>query len=92
MGEELKKAERLFNEGRAEEALEAVNLLLKNETEELEYLLLRVKINYRLQKWGEALNDLNHILDKDPNNQAASNYKTMVLEIISFWNKDSFNP
>jgi len=55
-------------------------------------MLLRAQVYYKMQQWGNALNDLNHLLMLEPENTAAQNYKTMVLNIISFWNKDNYNP
>lgn len=92
MDNELYKAEILFNEGSTNESLDFINKVIKKSPTVTEYLMLRAKIYYRLQKWGDALNDLNLILDKEPENQMASNYKLMVLDIINFWNKDNFNP
>jgi tetratricopeptide (TPR) repeat protein len=92
MDNELYKAEMLFNEGSTNESLEVIDKVIKKSPTVAEYLMLRAKIYYRLQKWGDALNDLNLILDKEPGNQMAINYKSMVIYIINFWNKDNFNP
>jgi len=92
MDEELYKAQKLLNEGNSGEALEVLDSAMKIGSRTIERLLLRAKILYRLQKWGEALNDLNTILELEPENEMAKNYKTMILDIITFWNKDNFNP
>jgi regulator of sirC expression with transglutaminase-like and TPR domain len=92
MDEDISKAEKLFVEGKLNETLEILSAIQKTNPADEASLLLRAKVYYRLQKWGEALNDLNLILAAEPENIAAKNYKTMVLDIISFWNKDSFNP
>jgi tetratricopeptide (TPR) repeat protein len=90
--EQYKKAELLFNGGNAEEAIAVLNEMLLNDNLNPECLMLRAKIFYQQQKWGNALNDLNQILETDPGHQMAQSYKSMVMNIISFWNKDSFNP
>jgi regulator of sirC expression with transglutaminase-like and TPR domain len=92
MDTEQIKAETLYNTGNTVEALEVLDLLLKSNPTDCESLMLRAKVFYRLQKWGAALNDLNLILDNEPENQTAINFKTMVLNIITYWNKDNFNP
>jgi glycerate 2-kinase len=92
MDEELNKAEMHFSEGRPKEALLILNPKIKKDHFNLECLTLRAKIYYHLQNWGEALNDLNLILENDPNNQMAQNYKLMINDIVTFWNKDNFNP
>ncbi|NLU38348.1 MAG: hypothetical protein GXX78_05590 [Bacteroidales bacterium] len=65
---------------------------LSNNPLDTEAMLLRAQVYYKMQQWGNALNDLNHLLMLEPENAAAQNYKTMVLNIISFWNKDNYNP
>jgi hypothetical protein len=92
MDEVLKNAELFFSEGRLSETLDLLNGFLSENPFSIDCLLLRVKSNYRLQRWGEVLNDINSILEKEPTNQVAINYKAMVLNIISYWNKDNFNP
>lgn len=92
MVEELNKAEILFNEGKLNEALELLNEYSKNDPFNIECLLLRAKAYYKMQRWGDALNDLNSVLNKEPENKVANNYKSMVINIISFWNKDNYNP
>jgi hypothetical protein len=92
MDEELYKVEKLLNEGNPGDALELLNSTMIDGSLTIDRLLLRAKICYRLQKWGEALNDLNMILAQEPENSMAKNYKSMILDIITFWNKDNFNP
>ena len=65
---------------------------LSNNPLDTEAMLLRAQVYYKMQQWGNALNDLNHLLMLEPENAAAQNYKTMVLNIISIWNKDNYNP
>jgi tetratricopeptide (TPR) repeat protein len=92
MDEKYLKAEILFNEGRTQETIDVLNEILKSDRGDTDFLLLRAKAFYRLQKWGDALNDLNLILEINPDHKMAQNYKSMVMNIISFWNKDNFNP
>ena len=92
MDERYLKAETLFNAGNLDETLACLAEILKNESRNIDFLLLRAKVFYRLQKWGDALNDLNLILEIDPDHQQSKNYKVMIMNIISFWNKDNYNP
>lgn len=92
MDERLLNAEQLFNDGSIKEALDVLNEILKGNIHNVDALLLRVKVYYRQQSWGNALNDLNSILEIDTDNLVARNYKTMVLDILTYWNKDNFNP
>ena len=88
----LKKAEILFEEGKINEALEAIRNLWTDDVQNADLYLLRAKCNIKVQNWGNALNDLNVLLELDPENKIAGNYKAMVMDIIRFWNKDNFNP
>jgi len=92
MDEQIQKAERLFNEGNTDESLSVLNDLFIISERNIDGLLLRAKVFYRMQRWGDSLNDLNHILEIDKEHILAKNYKTMVMNIISYWNKDNFNP
>jgi len=85
-------AENLFSDGNFLETLDVLNEVLKNDERNIDFLLMRSKVSYRMQKWGEALNDLNLILEIDSDNQMAKSLKIMVMNIISFWNKDNYNP
>lgn len=92
MDEKLLEANILFQKGEVDEALNLLNTILESENQNVDCLMLRATIFYKMQQWGNALNDLNLILEKEPNHQAATNYKTMIMNILTFWNKESFNP
>jgi tetratricopeptide (TPR) repeat protein len=92
MDERYLLAETLFVDGEIQQSLAILNDILKSDSQNVDSLLLRAKVFYRLQKWGEALNDLNLILEIEPENQMSKSYKSMVMNIISYWNKDNCNP
>jgi hypothetical protein len=50
------------------------------------------KIYYKNQEWGEALNLLNKVLDIEPDNVLALNYKKMITDILKFRHTDLYNP
>lgn len=88
----LENANKAFDDGELEKSREALNQIIETDSANLEALILRAKVFYNLQKWGEALNDLNRVLEIDSENQHAKNYKEMVMNILSFWHKDNYNP
>jgi Tfp pilus assembly protein PilF len=92
MSKEIEKAIAYFEEEKAEDALVIAKKILESDADNIDALLLMAKISYKLQKWGDALNFLNRALVVEPDNSIALNYKKMVMSIISYWNKDSFNP
>lgn len=81
-----------FENGEYEKCHNSLCDLLEQNQEQPELLFLRAKIYYNWQKWGDALNDLNRVVELDKNHQLAINYKKMVMDILSFWHKDSYNP
>jgi len=92
MDDRYLEAESLFNAGSTNESLFILDEILSQESLNVDCLMLRAKVYYRLQKWGDALNDLNKIQEIEPDHRMAQNYKSMVMNIISFWNKDNYNP
>lgn len=92
MNNDLEKALAAYENGELEESLVLADFLLKSDADDCETLLLKAKILYKQQKWGDTLNVLNTILSNDPDHTAANNYKNMVIDIIRFWHKDNFNP
>jgi tetratricopeptide (TPR) repeat protein len=89
---ELKNANFAFSNGDLDQCLVHTNNLLDDNRFDSEALLLRAKVYYKKQNFGEALNCINRILEKEKSNEIALNYKEMIMNIISFWNKDHYNP
>lgn len=52
----------------------------------------RGKLHYRLNRWGDALNDFNRALAADPDHTEAGQFARMVREILEFRYKDIYNP
>lgn len=52
----------------------------------------RGKLHYRLNEWGAALNDFNHVLSIDDDHAEARQFVQMVQEILQFRFKDIYNP
>ena len=92
MSNKILEAENEFIKGNLEICHQLTNQIIANEQMNVQALMLRAKINYKWQKWGDTMNDLNRILELDGNHQLAENYKQMVLNILTYWNKDNYNP
>jgi len=92
MNKEIEKAIACFEAESIEKAEEIAERILEFDADHVEALLLMAKISYKYQKWGDSLNFLNRVLAIEPDSAVAINYKKMVMGIISYWNKDSFNP
>lgn len=52
----------------------------------------RGKCFYRRNEWGKAINDFNHAMKLDPENEEARQLHDMIYEILSFRYKDIYNP
>ncbi len=92
MNKGIEKAIAYFEAENVEKAAEIAERILEIDADHVEALFLMAKISYKFQKWGNSLNFLNRVLAIEPDNTAAINYKKMVMGIIGYWNKDSFNP
>ncbi|MDA3880747.1 MAG: glycerate kinase [Prolixibacteraceae bacterium] len=88
----LDKAVKYFDDGKIDETLTLIDDVLLDDATNQEALMLKTKLLYKLQKWGDALNCVNRILDINPDNYVAKNYKQMITDIVKYWNKDLYNP
>ena len=59
---------------------------------DVELLLERGKLHYRMGEWGPALNDFNAVLRTDAAHVEAQQFAQMVQEILEFRYKDIYNP
>ena len=92
MSKEIETAIAYFEAENIEKSLVIVNQILEYDADNVDALLLKAKISYKFQEWGDTLNYLNRALEVDSENSVALNLKKIVLSIINYWNKDSLNP
>ena len=59
---------------------------------DVELLLERGRLHYRMGEWGPALNDFNAVLRIDAAHVEARQFAQMVQEILEFRYKDIYNP
>ena len=55
-------------------------------------LQLRGRIYYKMEKWGDAMNDYSTILEIDPENTEAKSGLEMARNILGYFTPDMFNP
>lgn len=72
--------------------IETLTDRLGEDPENTQLLTARGKLHYRLNRWGDALNDFNRALTLDPGSTEARQYAEMVREILEFRYKDIYNP
>ena len=65
---------------------------IENIPDDVQLLIARGKLHYRLNEWGKALNDFNRAMTLDPAATEAAQYAGMIREILEFRYKDIYNP
>ena len=70
----------------------ALNALLDQDPQNVEFLMQRAKLHYRRNEWGNALNDFHAVLRMDPQHKEAKQFIEMVQEILAFRYTDIYNP
>jgi len=84
------KAKEALEGGFPEEALAILDdQSLENSCE---VLFLKGEIYFKVQRWGEALNQFSRILENSPSDSKAESYCLMIKNILGFYHKDLYNP
>jgi tetratricopeptide (TPR) repeat protein len=86
----LKSAKEALAENNQEEALAILNHTTIERNGEV--IFLKGEIYFKLQKWGEALNQFLFFLELYPSDQKAESYCTIIQNILGFYHKDLYNP
>jgi tetratricopeptide (TPR) repeat protein len=86
----LNAAKNAIEQGRPEEALMVLDKLTVENNGEA--IFLKGEIYFKLQKWGEALNQFSLFLEQFPTDTKAKSYCTMIHDILDFYHKDLYNP
>lgn len=63
-------------------SIEQLNQLIDADPNNIQLLIERGQLYHKMQIWGKALNDFNHVLELDPRNQIACTYKEMATQIL----------
>ena len=78
---------------RDEKAVEAQKYFAEiAEEENVEYFLVKGKLEQKFQNWGKAINAYSKILEIEHDNIEAKNQIQMIRSILNFWNPEMFNP
>jgi tetratricopeptide (TPR) repeat protein len=88
----LKKAQELFEQNELILAFEILNDLISKNKDSTQALLLRGRIQYKRQNWGDAMNDYASVLELDPENSEAKTGLEMAKNILGYFTPDMFNP
>ena len=88
----INEALKLFEQHELGNALEVMNGLILKDNDNVQALNLRGRIYYKMQKWGDAMNDYSTVLEIDPLNQEAKAGWEMARNILGYFTPDMFNP
>ncbi len=89
---EIDELKQLVEQNELAKSLEILNSRIQPGLNDLELLLLRARIHYKMQKWGDAMNDFAAVLDIDEQNAEAKNGLEMAQNILGYFTPDMFNP
>jgi Tfp pilus assembly protein PilF len=89
---EITEAIKFFEQNELNKALEILEDIISNEPEDCQALLLRARIQYKRQKWGNAMNDYAAVLEIEPENAEAKSGLEMARSILGYFTPDMFNP
>ena len=86
----ISAAKEVLELGQPEEAL---NILEKvADANNGEAIFMKGEIYFKLQKWGDALNQFSLYLDLFPSDTKAESYCVLIQNILVFYHKDLYNP
>ena len=86
----LNQARDVLEQGQPEEALVILDNLA--DTNNGEVVFLKGEIYFKLQKWGDALNQFSRYLEQFPGDTKAESYCVIIQNILGFYHKDLYNP
>jgi len=89
---DFKEVSELFEQNELGKANEMLDQLILENPSDIQSLLLRGRIFYKMQKWGDAMNDFNLVLDLEPENAEANSGLEMAKSILGYFTPDMFNP
>lgn len=86
----LNMAKEFLGQNKPEEAMAILNKLADENSSKV--LFMKGEIYFKLQKWGEALNQFSMFLEQFPADKKAESYCIMIRDILGFYHKDLYNP
>lgn len=88
----INEAINYFEKNELVQSLEILNELILKDNSDIQSLNLRGRIYYKMQKWGNAMNDYATVLEIEPQNQEAKTGLEMARNILVYFTPDMFNP
>jgi nicotinate-nucleotide adenylyltransferase len=82
----------LVEQNELSKPLEILNERIRMNSSDVELLLLRGRIHYKMQNWGDAMNDYSSVLELNPDHPEAKSGLEMARNILGYFTPDMFNP
>ncbi|OFX52909.1 MAG: hypothetical protein A2066_19970 [Bacteroidetes bacterium GWB2_41_8] len=89
---DITEAKLLFEQNELEKSIQILNELILTNVSDIQVLNLRGRIHYKMQNWGNAMNDYSAVLEIDPGNADAKSGLEMAKSILGYFTPDMFNP
>lgn len=89
---ESEKIRQLVLQNKFDEALEMLNKQISASPSDVIALQLRGHIFYKMQQWGDAMNDFTSVLEIEPDNAEAKSKLELARNILGYFTPDMFNP
>jgi len=89
---DITELKQLVEQNELSKSLEILNEQIRINSSVVETLLLRGRIHYKMQNWGNSMNDYSSVLELDPDHQEAKSGLEMARNILGYFTPDMFNP
>jgi nicotinate-nucleotide adenylyltransferase len=89
---DINELKQLVEQNQLSGILEILNERIQFNPVDIPALQLRGRIHYKMQKWGDAMNDYSLVLELDPDNPEAKSGLEMARNILGYFTPDMFNP
>ncbi len=92
MDDKFIQAKECFEQNDLDHAIDMLSNILIKDSSHIDAFLLRGLVYYRMQKWGEAINDFSSVIELSPNHSEAKLRLEMTENILGYFTPDMFNP
>ncbi len=89
---DVSELKQMVEQNELTKSLEILNEVIRTNSKDVQAIQLRGRIYYKMQKWGDAMNDYFSVLELDPENQEAKSGLEMAQNILGYFTPDMFNP
>lgn len=89
---DITELKQLVEQNELFKSLEILNERIQLNSSDIPALQLRGRIHYKMQKWGDAMNDFSSVLELEPDNPEAKSGLQMAKNILGYFTPDMFNP